>query len=82
MATEAVYFKEHEGILPNSAPAAPWWTTYGTQPFLGDSLRQSNGLFGDRSISGEQFTASKQAAPAEQVSDKGNLTQFTISPGN
>lgn len=76
MAMEAVYFKEHEGILHNSVTAAPWWITYGTQPFLGDSLRQSNASFGNRSNSDEHFTASKQAA------DKGNITQFIISPGN
>ncbi|OWM82595.1 nuclear transcription factor Y subunit A-10-like [Punica granatum] len=82
MTTEAVYFKEHEGIMHNSAgqlssPLAPglWWGAgYGAQSF------QSNSSQLERTGCGDHFAASKQAEQGtKQSADKGSVTQSIFS---
>lgn len=85
MAMEAVYFKEHEGIIHNpagqlsSTPSqAFWWTAgYGAQSF------QSNPSYAVHTRSGDHFAASEQSEQGtKQSADKESATQFTISSGN
>lgn len=85
MAAEAVYLKEHEGILQSpmgqlsSAPSpALWWAAdCGSQSF------QPKASAAERTRYGDHFTAPKVAEQGtEQSANKGSVTQFTISCGN
>lgn len=88
MATETVYFKEHEGILHNpvrqlaSTPSpALWWgaTGYGGQPFQPNPSPVER----TRSGYGDHFAASKAVEQGMRESANiGSVTQFTISSGN
>ncbi|XP_030553804.1 nuclear transcription factor Y subunit A-10-like [Rhodamnia argentea] len=90
MAMQALYLKEHEGMLHNPAAqlssvpsATPWWAAFGTQSFHGDSLGQSDSSPVENPRCGDHLAPAKQAGPGtEQGADKGSLTQFTIFTGD
>ncbi|KAF3442759.1 hypothetical protein FNV43_RR16676 [Rhamnella rubrinervis] len=89
MAMQTIYFKEHEGIVPNtigqlsSIPSAPWWAAFGSQSIFGESCGQLKPLSMEHPGSGDQLSATKQAGRVTELGqDKGNTTQFTIFPGD
>lgn len=87
MAMQALYLKEHEGMLHNPAAqlssvpsATPWWAAFGTQSFLGDSLGQSNSSPVENPSCGDHLAPAKQAGRGtEHGAHKGSLTQFIFS---
>ncbi|KAF2308306.1 hypothetical protein P3X46_004298 [Hevea brasiliensis] len=90
MAVKTLYFKEHEGIVHNpigqlsSVPSMPWWNTFGSQSSYGESCALFKpSLMEQPPICEDSLTAMKQARLGiEQGLVKGNMTQFTIFPGN
>nr|QJD20782.1 nuclear factor [Ceanothus thyrsiflorus] len=89
MAMQTIFFKEHEGLLPNtigqlsSVPSAPWWSAFGSQSIYGESCGQLKPLSMEHLGSGDQLSATKQAGRGTELGpDKGNTTQFTIFPGD
>ncbi|XP_044489011.1 nuclear transcription factor Y subunit A-10-like [Mangifera indica] len=75
MAMQTVYLKEHEGNVHNptgqfsSVPPAPWWSQLGSQPVYACGQSKS-------------FSIEIPTEEASQRLDKGNLTQFTLFPGD
>lgn len=85
MATQTVYFKEHEGIVPNPmGQMSPWWSALApSQSVYGESCAQLKPFTMEHPNKGDQFISTKQAGRGtEQGLDRGNTTQFTIFPGN
>lgn len=87
MAMQAVYVKEHDGILHSpigqfsSVPPSIWWAASGAQPFNGDSFGQTSTTSVEQAGCGNPVAAAKEAGQ-EQGSDKGSFTQFAIFSGN
>ncbi|KAL5545691.1 hypothetical protein UlMin_005378 [Ulmus minor] len=90
MALQTLYFKEHEGIIPNSIgqfsqlpPSGAWWGAFGSSSAYGDSCGQLKSLSMEQPGGGDQFLATKQAGRGSELGlDKGSPTQFTIFPGD
>ncbi|KAL4606688.1 hypothetical protein ACB092_09G121800 [Castanea dentata] len=85
MATQAVYFKEHEGIVHNSMGQLPssWWGSFASQSGYGESCGQLKSFSMDLPSGGDQLIANKQAGRGtEHGAERGNTTQFTIFPDN
>ncbi|PON40008.1 Nuclear transcription factor Y subunit A [Trema orientale] len=89
MAMQTIYFKEHEGLVPNtigqlsSIPSGPWWSAFGTQSVFGDSCGQLKPLSMEQPGTGDQLISTKHAGRGTDLGpDKGNTTQFTIFPGD
>lgn len=83
MATQTIYFKEHEGIAHNStAQLSSWWgSRLGHQSVFCESFGQLKPLSMEHPGKGDQFTAIKQVElGAEHGTDKGN-PKFTIFAG-
>ncbi|KAF4369087.1 hypothetical protein F8388_013416 [Cannabis sativa] len=89
MAMQTIYFKEHEGLVPNtighlsSISSLPWWSAYGSQSVFGDSCGQLKPLSMEKPGTGELLFSTKHEGRATDFGpDKGNTNQFTISPGD
>ncbi|KAM3690202.1 hypothetical protein ACB094_09G105700 [Castanea mollissima] len=85
MATQAVYFKEHEGIVHNSMGQLPssWWGSFASQSGYGESCGRLKSFSMDLPSGGDQLIANKQAGRGtEHGAERGNTTQFTIFPDN
>lgn len=85
MATQAVYFKEHEGIVHNSMGQVPssWWGSFASKSGYGESCGQLKSFSMDLPSGGDQLIANKQAGRGtEHGAERGNTTQFNIFPGN
>ncbi|KAK9289576.1 hypothetical protein L1049_007732 [Liquidambar formosana] len=87
MTMQAVYFKEHGGIVHNpigqlsSAASVPWWSAFGPQSVNGEPSGQSKFLSMEHPSGGDQLTATKhEERGTEQGAEKGHMTQFTIFP--
>ncbi|XP_059646574.1 nuclear transcription factor Y subunit A-10-like isoform X2 [Cornus florida] len=84
MTMHTVYFKEHEGIVPNpfgplSSVPVPWWSGLGSPSAHGESYGQLKSS--SMAASGDQLTATKQAERGtEQAVEK--ATQFTFLSGD
>lgn len=88
MTMQTTYFKEHAGSAHNptgqlsSAAAVPWWSGLGSQSVYDESFAQLKSLSMEHPGKGDQLTAIKQVElGAEDGTDKGNSTQFTIFSG-
>ncbi|XP_034692581.1 nuclear transcription factor Y subunit A-10-like isoform X2 [Vitis riparia] len=88
MTMQTTYFKEHAGSAHNptgqlsSAAAVPWWSGLGSQSVYEESFAQLKSLSMEHPGKGDQLTAIKQVElGAEDGTDKGNSTQFTIFSG-
>ncbi|KAK4396581.1 Nuclear transcription factor Y subunit A-10 [Sesamum angolense] len=83
MTMHAVFFKEHDGISQNSLTG---WTAIGSQPppyAGGDSLVQSKLAALELSAAGNTHFCggAKEPQDHEQGMGKGNVTHFTLFPG-
>lgn len=89
MAMQTIFFKEHEGLVPNtigqlsSVPSGPWWSAFGSQSVFGESCGQLKPLSMEQPGTGDQLISTKHAGRGTDLGpDKGNPTQFTIFPRN
>lgn len=85
MATQTVYFKEHEGVVHNPLGqlSAPWWSAIASQSVYGESCGQLKSFSMEHPSGGDQLIANKHAGRgADHVAARGNTTQFTIFAGN
>ncbi|XP_022743501.1 nuclear transcription factor Y subunit A-10-like [Durio zibethinus] len=89
MGMQTLYLKEHDGIVHNpmgqlaSVPSLPWWSALGSQSVYGESCGQLKPLLMEHPSNGDHVTSAKQSGRGtEQELNKGNLSQFTIFPGD
>ncbi|XP_030924385.1 nuclear transcription factor Y subunit A-10-like isoform X2 [Quercus lobata] len=85
MATQSVYFKEHEGIVHNSMGQVPssWWGSFTSKLGYGESCGQLKSFSMDLPSGGDQLIANKQAGRGtEHGAERGHTTQFNIFPDN
>ncbi|XP_062112389.1 nuclear transcription factor Y subunit A-10-like [Humulus lupulus] len=89
MAMQTIYLKEHEGLVPNtighlsSISSVPWWSAFGSQSVFGDSCDQLKPLSMEKPGTGDLLFSTKHAGRGADLGpDKGNITQFTIFPGD
>ncbi|KAL9399820.1 hypothetical protein Peur_008781 [Populus x canadensis] len=85
MAMKTFYLKEHEGGVHNpngQLSTVPRWTAFGSQAVNGESCGLLKALPIEQPAGGGETATKLARMGTEQGLDKGNITQFTIFPGD
>lgn len=85
MAMKTFYLKEHEGSVHNlngQLSTVPWLTAFGSQAVNGESCGLLKALPIEQPAGGGETATKLARMGTEQGLDKGNITQFTIFPGD
>nr|APR64131.1 hypothetical protein [Populus tomentosa] len=77
--------KEYEGIVHNPSgqlSAVPWWTAFGSQAVTGESCGLLRALPVEQLAIGGEAATKQARMSTDRRLDQGNITQFTIFPGD